>query len=327
MSRRPFAPPARLDRDACGIGLVADAEGRASRSLTDAALTGLACVRHRGALAADGMSGDGAGILTAIPQGFFARVAAEAGMSVPEDAAGRLGVITAFLDAADDTALKTAQAAVADACATEGIDLLGWRDVPTDHALLGADARLSCPAFVQAILVRPSSIQPAEAERRAYRARRRAEAACTEAGVRHYFASWSFATVTYKALVMSDKLAPFYLDLQAPDFEVALAIFHSRTERLRPPPPAQASRWTGPGRAAPRTAGSRTTARPGGAGGKRSGRVGTWGPPPGSSEGPSSGGGARLAVNSARGCWGALRATQPTRTHERILQGPMDRAE
>src|SRR5918999_2626516 len=95
-----FRPPARFDRDACGIGLVADVEGRPSRSLVDSALVGLACVRHRSAVAADGISGDGAGLLLPIPQAFFARVAREAGMAAP-GGDPRLGVVTAFLDAAD----------------------------------------------------------------------------------------------------------------------------------------------------------------------------------------------------------------------------------
>src|SRR5437763_12985939 len=92
-------PPAERDRDACGIGLVADAEGRASRALVDSALVGLAGVRHRSAVAADGVSGVGAGILVPIPQAFFARAAGEAGLAVP--AGVRLGVVGAFLDAAD----------------------------------------------------------------------------------------------------------------------------------------------------------------------------------------------------------------------------------
>ena len=73
-SRSAWCPPARDDRDACGIGLVADAEGRPSRALVDSALVGLAGVRHRSAVAADGVSGDGAGVLLPIPQAFFARV-------------------------------------------------------------------------------------------------------------------------------------------------------------------------------------------------------------------------------------------------------------
>jgi len=224
----PFRPPARIDRDACGIGLVADAEGRASRALVDAALVGLACVRHRSAVAADGVSGDGAGILVPIPPRFFARAAAEAGFEVPGPAAAPVGVVSAFLDTGDP-ARQAAEQAVAAACAAEGLVLLGWRTVPTDDALLGEAARRSRPAFRQAILTGPSpDVGPGELERRCFRARRRAEAACRAAAVRHYFASWSFATVVYKALVMSDGLSAFYPDLAAADFEAAHCVFHSR---------------------------------------------------------------------------------------------------
>jgi glutamate synthase (ferredoxin) len=242
-----FRPPAPFDRDACGIGLVADVEGRASRALLDSALVGLACVRHRSAVAADGISGDGAGILLPIPQPFFGRVAREAGLlpvAAPAAVAGGappvlpgpggdapLGVVTAFLDAAADDARRLAEQAVADACAAEGLVLLGWRPVPTDDTLLGAAARRSAPHFTQGILAlspgEPGT-DPADTERRCFRARRRAEATCRAAGVRHYFASWSFATVVYKALVMSDGLSGFYPDLAASDFEAPLAVFHSR---------------------------------------------------------------------------------------------------
>jgi glutamate synthase (ferredoxin) len=221
-----FRPPARFDRDACGIGLVADVEGRASRALVDSALVGLACVRHRSAVAADGVSGDGAGILLPLPQAFFARVARESGMAIP--AGAPLGVVTAFLDATDDNARRTAEQAVSDACAAEGLSVLGWRPIPTDDALLGAAARRSAPYFTQAILAGDPGADAADLETRCYRARRRAEASCRTAGVRHYFASWSFATVVYKALVMSDGLSGFYPDLGASDFEAALAVFHSR---------------------------------------------------------------------------------------------------
>ncbi|HTC80021.1 MAG TPA: glutamate synthase central domain-containing protein, partial [Acidimicrobiia bacterium] len=149
------------------------------------------------------------------------------GLAVP--AGSPLGVVTAFLDAADD-ARRGAEQAVADACAAEGLVLLGWRPVPTDDALLGVAARRSAPHFTQAILALPSAEADAvdTAERRCFRARRRAEAACRAAGVRHYFASWSFATVVYKALVMSDGLSSFYPDLAAADFDAPLCVFHSR---------------------------------------------------------------------------------------------------
>jgi glutamate synthase (ferredoxin) len=217
----------RAELDACGIGFVADSRGDVSqREIVELSLTGLACVRHRQAIAADGLSGDGAGILAPIPRAFFARVGAQTlGHELDAD---RIGVVSAFLDADDDAALRTAQDVVAEACKTEDLELAGWRTVPMDESHIGAQAHVDLPALVQAILLRPAGIDDAEAERRAYRARRYAEARCREEGVRHYFASWSFATVNYKALVISDRLPGFYPDLQAPDFVAPFVIFHSR---------------------------------------------------------------------------------------------------
>jgi len=219
------SPRQRAELDACGIGFVAGSSGETSREIVDLALRGLACVRHRGAIAADGLSGDGAGLLTPIPRAFFARVGGEALRTALDPA--RLGVVTAFLDL-DDDARRTAEAAVAEACAAQGVELAGWRDVPVDEAHLGAAARVDLPAIRQGLLLRPEVMEADEAERRAFRARRRAEAICREAGVRHYFASWSFATVTYKALVISDRLPAFFPDLASADFVAPLAIFHSR---------------------------------------------------------------------------------------------------
>ena len=211
--------------DGCGIGFVADERGDASRSIVELALGGLSCVRHRAAVAADGISGDGAGVLGPLPRSFFARVAAESA-GRPVDAA-RLGVVFAFLDC-DDAARATAQAAVVDACEVEGLEFVGWRDVPTDESQLGDHARRDQPAFVQGFVLRPDGVDDAAAERLAFRARRRAEATSREADVRHYFASWSFATVTYKALVLSDRLADFYPDLADDAFIASHLVFHSR---------------------------------------------------------------------------------------------------
>ncbi|MGH9024596.1 MAG: glutamate synthase subunit alpha, partial [Acidimicrobiia bacterium] len=221
MARHPQA-----ERAACGIGFVADAAGQGSRAVVEQALTGLACVRHRQAIAADGLSGDGAGLLTPIPRSFFARVGQEAlGTELDAD---RLGVVTAFLDHDDTAARAAAEKAVTVACEAEGLEVAGWRLVPIDEDQLGAHAAADLPAIVQALLLRPEGISAEDAERRAYRARRAAEAQAHAAGLRSYFASFSFSTVTYKALVISDRLATFYPDLGAPDFDAPLAVFHSR---------------------------------------------------------------------------------------------------
>jgi glutamate synthase domain-containing protein 2/glutamate synthase domain-containing protein 1/glutamate synthase domain-containing protein 3 len=220
----------RDERDACGIGFVAHVDGTQRRATVRMALDGLCGVKHRGAVAADAKSGDGAGLLTQIPRALTAAWASDLGADDvdPED----LGLAFLFLaPGEDDTAVAaraTARTAVEDACAAEGVRLIGWRQVPTDQEAIGAIARTAQPALVQAVLAKPAGTDAVEGERLAYRVRRRARRACEDAGVRYYAASTSFATVTYKAMADADQLDAFYLDLRDERFASALAIFHSR---------------------------------------------------------------------------------------------------
>jgi glutamate synthase (ferredoxin) len=188
------------ERDACGIGLVADVRGRASRDLLDRALAGLAAVGHRGAWAADGVTGDGAGVL----------------LPVTETLTGRPGAGLAMCFLREGWLRAT----VEDACRAEGLEPSGWRSVPIRTEALGVTALASLPRIEQLVLA-PS--EHTDAERRAYRARRRAERV---AGV--YIASLSFRTVTYKALCAAGQLSRFYTDLEDPELAVPFAIFHQR---------------------------------------------------------------------------------------------------
>ena len=193
----------RGERDACGIGFVADSHGRASRQILDAALEGLANVRHRGALAADRRTGDGAGVLLPIPAAL-----------VPGPWCGLAQV---FLRD------ERARVQIEEACEREGIESGGWRRVPVEPDALGETARRSLPAIEQLVLRRPLGLHAEEAELRAYRARRRAESV---AGA--YVVSLSFRSVTYKALCAADQLGAFYPDLRNSSLEVPFAIFHQR---------------------------------------------------------------------------------------------------
>jgi glutamate synthase domain-containing protein 1 len=191
------------ERDACGIGFLADARGHASRAIVDGLLEGLRRVRHRGAVAADGRSGDGAGLLLPIPRAL-----------VPGP---WCGLAMVFLRD------EAARAAIEGACRGEGIGLGGWREVPIQPAALGDHARATMPRIEQLVILRPLGTSLDEAEARAFRARRRAE----EAGGA-YVASLSFRTVTYKALCAADQLSSFYPDLLDPELAVPFGIFHQR---------------------------------------------------------------------------------------------------
>ena len=211
--------PLRAERDACGIGFVADAAGRSSRSIVDAALDALCRVKHRGAIASDALTGDGAGVLLPLPRALLAA-------TLPADAdSSAAGAAMVFIGRDDETA---GRAIVENAVLGEELSLAGWRRVPVDETALGAQARASQPLIRQAIVVRPVGCDEVEAERRAFRARRRIEKEARATGVRVYVASFSFRTITYKALCAADRLGQFYPDLAEDRVTAWFALFHSR---------------------------------------------------------------------------------------------------
>src|SRR5256885_861771 len=173
----------RPELDACGIGFVADAQGRSSRAIVEAALAGLACVKHRGALAADARSADGSGVLVPIPETIFGE-----------------GHGLAMLFVRGDDPRPQVEAAASE----EGIEVVEWREPPVDDDHIGEQARSYRPRFLQAVLAHPQ-----QDERAAYRMRKRIVA--TTQGT--YVASCSFRTVVYKGLVAADLLGKFWLDL------------------------------------------------------------------------------------------------------------------
>jgi glutamate synthase domain-containing protein 2/glutamate synthase domain-containing protein 1/glutamate synthase domain-containing protein 3 len=227
-ARRASLYDARRDeRDACGIGFVADLGGRRTRAMVEHALRGLEHMRHRGAVAADARTGDGAGLLLPIDQDFYedqGRAAERGTAGTP----GRLGIAMAFLPV-DGVQAKTARAAVERALAAEELELERWRTVPVDPEALGDQARASMPTIEQALFRVPGDGGAgADAERRCLRAGRRAVADARAAGAAMYLASCSTRTVTYKALCAADQLAAFYADLADDRLRAPFAIFHQR---------------------------------------------------------------------------------------------------
>jgi glutamate synthase (ferredoxin) len=195
----------RRERDACGIGFVADASGTGGRSLVTAALEGLARVKHRGAVAADARTSDGTGLLTPIPRAIFGE---------------GTGVVSLFVSG-DDGVVRTAVEAAAD---VEGLTISEWRVPPTDESALGELAVRTRPQPLQAILAPLPDLDDQGRERSAYRLRRRIQQSDCDA----YVVSCSYRTVVYKGLVAADAVADHWLDLGDERFGAPWAIFHQR---------------------------------------------------------------------------------------------------
>jgi glutamate synthase (NADPH) large chain len=214
----PAAPgglyDSRFEHDACGVGFVADLSGRAGHDVVTSALRVLCNLEHRGAQGADPDTGDGAGILTQIPDAFFRAVCP---FPLPE--AGSYAAGLAFLD----TEREVATAAIARLAAAEGLNVLGWRDVPHDRDVCGEGAREVMPRMAQLFVAGAHGERGMELERMAFCLRKRAE---HEGGV--YFASLSARTIVYKGMLSAPQLGPFYPDLSDERFASALALVHSR---------------------------------------------------------------------------------------------------
>jgi glutamate synthase domain-containing protein 2/glutamate synthase domain-containing protein 1/glutamate synthase domain-containing protein 3 len=213
-------PPLDRARDACGLALVAATRGGASRRIVELALAALANMEHRGAIGADGDTGDGAGILLSMPDAFLRRWAADAGIELPPP--GRYGVATAFLPRAPAGRAACA-AALETAAETAGLRVLGWRDVPVRADAAGAEARRSRPHVAQLVL--GATTPDEDAFRRALAvARRRAHAAAPDV----YVASASSRTLVYKGLLRAGRLADHYPDVADPALAASSAVVHSR---------------------------------------------------------------------------------------------------
>ncbi|MGF1340004.1 glutamate synthase large subunit [Streptomyces flavovirens] len=204
----------RNEHDACGVGFVATLTGVASHELVEQALTVLRNLEHRGATGSEPDSGDGAGILLQVPDAFLRE---EAAFELPE--AGSYAVGIAFLPADDSTQSVQRIEKIAD---EEGLDVLGWRQVPVTPDILGKGARATMPEFRQLVVADGTSTGIA-LDRKAFALRKRAE---REAGV--YFPSLSARTIVYKGMLTTGQLEPFFPDLSDPRFATAVALVHSR---------------------------------------------------------------------------------------------------
>ncbi|MGF1447597.1 MAG: glutamate synthase large subunit [Pikeienuella sp.] len=210
----------------CGVGFVAAIDGTARREVVENGLAALSAVWHRGAVDADGKTGDGAGIHLQIPRGFFHDQIRRTGH---EPAEGLLAVGQVFLPRTDFGAQETARTIVETEVLRLGYTIYGWRQVPVDISVLGEKANATRPEIEQILIAPPVGTDEETAERELYVIRRRVENAVARAQITgFYICSLSCRSVIYKGMMLAEQVGAFYPDLQDPRFVSAFAIYHQR---------------------------------------------------------------------------------------------------
>jgi glutamate synthase (ferredoxin) len=240
------------ERDACGVGLIADQQGRSSHDLIAKALLALSCMEHRGGCSADQDSGDGAGIMTMIP---WALLSLEPmGQSIAAIGSEHIGVGMMFLPQ-DAVAAAQIRQLVEEIATVDAFKVLGWRVVPVQPNCLGIQARENLPQIEQ-VFVSSARLAGDDLERQLYLLRKRIENAITQAAqapdapqglADAYICSCSHRTIVYKGMVRSSVLGEFYLDLNNPAYTSVFAVYHRRfsTNTLPKWPLAQPMRLLG----------------------------------------------------------------------------------
>ncbi|PZQ20360.1 MAG: glutamate synthase large subunit [Sphingopyxis macrogoltabida] len=217
-----------LESDACGVGMVAATDGKASRRVVEAAIEALRAVWHRGAVDADGKTGDGAGIHVDLPVRFFDDAIAASGHKVRPN---RLAVGMIFLPRTDLGAQEECRTIVEAEIIDAGFTIYGWRQVPVDVSVIGDKAQRTRPEIEQIMIAGPlpEEQSAAEFEKQLYLVRRRIEKKVIAAQVADfYICSLSTRSIVYKGLFLAESLGDFYPDLMNKLFESRVAIFHQR---------------------------------------------------------------------------------------------------
>jgi glutamate synthase (NADPH) large chain len=214
--------------DACGVGLVAATDGKASRRVVASAIDALKAVWHRGAVDADGKTGDGAGLHIDLPVRFFDDAIAHSGHRPMPN---RLAVGMVFLPRTDLGAQENCRTLVEAEIIEAGYTIYGWRQVPVDVSVIGDKGQATRPEIEQIMIAgpMPEDASATEFEKNLYLVRRRIEKKIIAAQIRDfYICSLSCQSIVYKGLFLAESLSIFYPDLQDERFESRVAIFHQR---------------------------------------------------------------------------------------------------
>ncbi|MDQ2696080.1 MAG: glutamate synthase large subunit, partial [Pseudomonadota bacterium] len=212
-----------FEKDNCGFGLIAQMDDKPSHWLVQTSISALARLTHRGAVAADGKSGDGCGLLFKKPDAFLRQVAADAGIAL----GGLYGVGMVFLNP-DAARADRARARMQEELARQGLQPAGWRPVPVNPDACGDESRRTRPLIEQVFVNAPPGMAEAELERRLFIARRRCVQAVQDDDPVFYVPTLSSRVIGYKGLVMPANLPVFYPDLGDARLESSVCVFHQR---------------------------------------------------------------------------------------------------
>ena len=216
-----------LERDACGVGVVAHIKGERSRRILELGLTSVANVTHRGALNADMKTGDGAGVTTHLPYKLLLPEAEKLGVYLENDSDLAVGVF--FLPVTENGDNLKGRILAEGVIRNRGVGIIGWRDVPTDEGELGDQARDTQPEIRHLLLRRPDGMEDDEFERTLFLARREIEIKAEEEKIQDFYvASLSHRLISYKGFMVASALDKYFLDLQNTDFETGICLYHQR---------------------------------------------------------------------------------------------------
>ena len=210
-----------LEKENCGFGLIANIDGVQSHKVVRNAILGLSRMQHRGAILADGKTGDGCGLSLQMPESFFRTVAQEAGFALAQ----KFAVGQIFLPQDEATAQAYIDI-INEELTRETLGIAAWRDVPTNPAVLGSIALADMPKIKQVFINAPSGWRTQDLQRRLFVTRRRIEKRIDHPDF--YICSFSNQTVIYKGLCMPKDLPKFYLDLGDLRMQSAICLFHQR---------------------------------------------------------------------------------------------------
>jgi glutamate synthase (NADPH/NADH) large chain len=212
-----------FERDSCGFGLMAQMDDKPSHKLVQTAISSLACLTHRGAVAADGKSGDGCGLLFKKPDAFLRAVALESGFSL----SSRYAASLVFLNK-DAGLAQVARDRLCLEMQAEGLSVPGFRRVPVNPAACGEYALATLPVIEQVFVNCPEAVSEEIFQRKLFIARRRTEKALAAQDKTFYLPTLSSKVISYKGLVMPANLPVFYPDLNDERFASSLAVYHQR---------------------------------------------------------------------------------------------------